>query len=218
MSREQLIDEQRNNGRTRPRRLTQQERSAATRLALIDATIESLVELGYERTTTVEVSERAGLSRGAHLHHFQTRAALISAAVKALAERGTEDLQAAVGKLPEGGGRIEAALDLVWESIRGPLFQVVLELSVHARTDAWLRGELDPIEAMVKDASRRWLRIAFTGDASDPTLDRQIGIITAAVRGLAMLPLLEPSLRIDRRWKVFRSELLDLITRRLNDL
>ena len=54
-------------------RRSQAERSAATREALLDATIDCLIEEGYDSTTTSRVSERAGLSRGAHLHHFQTQ-------------------------------------------------------------------------------------------------------------------------------------------------
>ncbi len=71
----------------RPTRRSQAERSASTREALLDATIACLVEDGYANTTTARVSERAGLSRGAHLHHFQTRQALLAAAMEHLAER-----------------------------------------------------------------------------------------------------------------------------------
>ena len=46
-------------------RVPQAERRRVTRGKLLDATIESLIDVGYPRTTTVEVGERAGLSRGA---------------------------------------------------------------------------------------------------------------------------------------------------------
>ena len=68
-------------------RRSQAERSASTRAALLDATIASLVQDGYANTTTSRVAERAGVSRGAHLHHFQTRQALVAAAMERLAER-----------------------------------------------------------------------------------------------------------------------------------
>src|ERR1019366_1193637 len=48
-----------------PRR-TQQERRDETRAKLLDATIESLVEVGYSATTTRLLAERAGVSSGAH--------------------------------------------------------------------------------------------------------------------------------------------------------
>ena len=45
-------------------RRTQEERSAETRARLLEATIESLGEVGYASTTTTGVCERAGVSRG----------------------------------------------------------------------------------------------------------------------------------------------------------
>ncbi len=48
----------------RKTRRTQAERSALTRAQLLDATVECLSALGYARTTTTEIAERAGLSRG----------------------------------------------------------------------------------------------------------------------------------------------------------
>src|SRR3954469_23741665 len=85
----------------RPRR-SQAERSAATREALLDATLECLVQDGYANTTTARVAERAGVSRGAHLHHFQTRQALVAAAIEHLAQRRTRELLAAAADLPPG--------------------------------------------------------------------------------------------------------------------
>lgn len=51
-------------------RRTQQERSTETRERLLDATVQSLIDLGYAKTTTTVVCERAGLSRGAQVHHL----------------------------------------------------------------------------------------------------------------------------------------------------
>jgi hypothetical protein len=47
----------------KPRRI-QEERSAATRKALLDATIDCLAEDGYAALTTTKVAARAGVSRG----------------------------------------------------------------------------------------------------------------------------------------------------------
>ena len=114
---------------------SQAERSSATREALLDATIACLVEDGYANTTTSRVAERAGVSRGAHLHHFQTRQALVAAAMERLAERRGADLLAAAENLPEGRERLVQGLDLLWSSYANPLFQAALDLWTHARTD-----------------------------------------------------------------------------------
>ena len=195
----------------RRRRLTQQERSAATRQELIDATIESILDVGYERSTTTEISDRAGLSRGAFQHHWQTRAGLIAAAAESLAARGTQDLQEAVQGLPSDDRRPAAALDMVWELFTGPLFQVMVELSVHARTDPELRAALDPVEEMVGRAATPWMRAAFGAGPQDKSVDSAITLITATVRGLAVVPLLEPNARVNRRWAVCRAYLIEVL-------
>src|SRR3954463_12602687 len=100
---------------TRPRR-SQAQRSATTREALLDATVACLIEDGYANTTTSRVAERAGVSRGAHLHHFQTRSALVAAAIEHLSRRRGAELYAAASDLPEGRDRIAAGLDLLWDS------------------------------------------------------------------------------------------------------
>ena len=55
-------------------RRTQAERTASTRAALLAATVDSLVERGYRGTTTSDVARRAGVSYGALLHHYPTKA------------------------------------------------------------------------------------------------------------------------------------------------
>src|SRR5204862_5492808 len=70
-----------NNRTARRQRRTQAERSAATQALLLDATIDSLVEVGYANTTTTGIAERAGVSRGAQMHHFPSKGELVAAAV-----------------------------------------------------------------------------------------------------------------------------------------
>src|SRR3954453_4564712 len=98
---------------TQPRR-TQEERRAATRAALLDAALACLVEHGYEGTTTGRVCERAGVSRGAHQHHFGTRPARGAAALEELAMRRLEESRGELARLPAGEERIEQALDAIW--------------------------------------------------------------------------------------------------------
>src|SRR5271156_4630686 len=104
-------------------RRSQAERSSTTRQALLDATIACLVQDGYANLTTSRVAERAGVSRGAHLHHFQTRQALVAAAAARLTVLRSAALNDAADKLPEGRERVAAGLDLLWETYADPLYQ-----------------------------------------------------------------------------------------------
>ncbi|MEP7090731.1 MAG: helix-turn-helix domain-containing protein, partial [Nocardioidaceae bacterium] len=83
-------------------RVPQGERTRAMRQRLLDATVECLVEHGWSGTSTTLVSRRAGVSRGAQLHHFPTKQALVLAAVEHLSEARGRELQRASTDLPEG--------------------------------------------------------------------------------------------------------------------
>uniref|UniRef100_UPI002458B400 TetR family transcriptional regulator n=1 Tax=Nocardia farcinica TaxID=37329 RepID=UPI002458B400 len=55
-------------------RETQAQRRARTRARLLDAAVESQVEVGYAGTTTLEVQNRAGVPRGTRAHPLPTKA------------------------------------------------------------------------------------------------------------------------------------------------
>jgi AcrR family transcriptional regulator len=195
--------------KTRPARRSQAERSASTREALLDATIACLVQDGYASTTTSRVCERAGLSRGAHLHHFQTRQALLAAAMEHLAERRGERLLEAAEKLPPGPERLAEGLDLLWEGYATPLYQAALDLWTHARTDPELRERLAAVE---RDLDRQTLRLSRTlfGELAErPGFDRLIEMAAATMRGLALLDTLNPGGGRNRRqWPYCRAQLV----------
>ncbi len=66
----------------KPRRRTQEERSSEMKRRILDAAFEVLKERGYAGFTTAEVAKRAGVSRGAQVHHFPSKNDLVSAAVE----------------------------------------------------------------------------------------------------------------------------------------
>lgn len=129
-------------------RTPQAERTAATRLRLMDATIDCLVELGWAGTTTTIVSERAGVSRGAQLHHFPTKQALVVSAVRHLMDLRREELDVTLAELPTEG-RVRAALELLSTQFTSRVFLAALELWVAARSDAELLAEVGPLERQV---------------------------------------------------------------------
>lgn len=129
-------------------RTPQGERTRAMRLRLMEATVECLVELGWAGTSTTVVSQRAGVSRGAQLHHFPSKQDLVVAAVGHLSERRREDMAKSAADLPEHG-RTRAVLDVLAAQFVSPVFFAALELWVAARTDAELRKAVGPLERRV---------------------------------------------------------------------
>ncbi len=75
------------------------------RARLLEATVDCLVERGFAGTTTTLVSERAGVSRGAQLHHFPTKNDLVVAAVEHVTMLRAEELRTAVAGVPPGERR-----------------------------------------------------------------------------------------------------------------
>jgi AcrR family transcriptional regulator len=120
-------------------RLTQEEKSAETRRRLLDAAIACLVERGYSNTTTSEIAERAGLSRGAQLYHFPRKEELLTSAVEHLFELMLGEMKQKVGRLTNNNDRRALAIDLLWESANGRMMTAWIELVVASRTDAYLR-------------------------------------------------------------------------------
>jgi AcrR family transcriptional regulator len=190
---------------------TQAERSATTRQALLDATIACLVEEGYANTTTARVAERAGVSRGAHLHHFQTRSALVAAAVEHLRVRRAEELLAAADALPSGPERVAQALDLLWRSYTSPLFQGALDLWSAGRTDAELRSHLVKIEREFDRQTMELARRLFPEAAERPDFENLIELAASTIRGLTLLDTLHAGRERSRRqWPYCRARLAEL--------
>ena len=92
----------------RPQRRKQEDRSEATRLRLIDATLSCLETEGYSGTTISKIVERGAVSRGAHVYHFPSKSALIEAAAKHLVKRVYIQLGKAFMNLPDSEDRLQA--------------------------------------------------------------------------------------------------------------
>jgi len=126
-------------------RLTQDEKTAETRRRLLDSAILCLIDRGYANTTTSEVAERAGLSRGAQLYHFPRKEELLTSAVDHLFHLMFSELKEKVGRLGNENDRRAAAIDLLWEIANGPLATAWIELVVASRTDSYLRGAVTTV-------------------------------------------------------------------------
>lgn len=170
----------------------QQDRSRLTQRRLLDATVECLIEVGWAATTTTLVAERAGVSRGAQLHHYPTKAALVLAAVEHLIRRRGEELQAEAATLPSlpSVQRVDRVVDLLAATFTGPLFAAALELWVAARTDPSLREALVPVEAQFgRDVHR--LAVGLLGaDESRPGVRQTVQATLDLLRGLGVANLL----------------------------
>lgn len=175
-----------------PVRRRQADRRAETRTRLLDATLHCLVERGYARTTTAAIEASAGVSRGARLHHFPTKEALLVAAVEHLfagiASRYAEGMQQAPGE-ESGFERFRVGYRLLWESYAEPSQAAVFELFVAARTNPALRKALHamwtPHHAQVRRRANAYFPALAHREASGLLETLQCAMAGLALRRLA---------------------------------
>jgi AcrR family transcriptional regulator len=179
---------------TRERR-TQSQRTAQTRQALLDATLECLTEAGFARTTTTEVAHRAGLSLGALVHHFPAKSDLLAAAVSHLLERRLTEFRSQMALLPADADRLDAALDLLWSGFSGPTFVAWVELWVGARTDPALAASvLTMSDAFTGAAQSLFLELFPERDFPDAGfLAQGLPFAFAVMEGAALRGLVRPA-------------------------
>jgi len=130
-------------------RVPQGERTRLMRARLLESTIALLVERGFAGTSTTLVSQRAGVSRGAQLHHFPSKNDLVVAAVEYLSEKRGEELRAAAAGLTGEAGRTRQVLQVLADHVTSPVFTAALELWVAARTDPALLAAVAPLEQRI---------------------------------------------------------------------
>jgi AcrR family transcriptional regulator len=187
-------------------RTPQQERSRATQQRLLEATVDCLIERGWSGTTTTLVAEKAGVSRGAQLHHYPTKAALVLAAVEHLAARRAAEIRAEAAGLPAGRSGSRAAADaaepdwpvrrldrivaLLATAFTGPLYVAALEVWVAARTDPPLRAALVPLEARVGRELHQLAVDLLGADETQPGVRETVQATLDLLRGLGVANLL----------------------------
>ena len=190
------------------------------RTRLLEATIDCLYEVGYSRTTTIEVAARAGVSRGAQLHHFPTKKRLVIVAIKHLLTKRLEEFREAFATLPDGADKYNAVIDILWEKTSNRAFYAWLELVVAARTDSSLRKTVTEIAEQFSEEVQKTFREFFQSQRQHsspfdiapvfsmavmqglainhivwPDGDRRHDLVLMALKGLAAMTIraLEPS-------------------------
>ncbi len=204
------------NKTAQPPRRTQAERRAATRTALLEASIRCLVDEGYANTTTRRVAERAGVSPGALHHHFANKAELLGEAVRhLLAQIVQETLAQGPPDAPSPEERMEVLLDRIWALRRGSLFQAQAELLFAARTDPALRATLADTQHELLGFNAVAAATLFPGVRDQSGFMKVVDTAQAAIRGLALIATLDED-EAERAWLGVRAHIVQLSAQFIN--
>jgi AcrR family transcriptional regulator len=131
------------------------------RARLLQATVDCLIESGYVNTTTTAVVARAGVSRGAILHHFPTKADLVATAVEYVLEQRNAKFRETFSKLPRDETFVDAVIASLWKEVDGEMFHAWIELVVASRTDKELHKKVKPLAARWMEMIDSTFRLIF---------------------------------------------------------
>lgn len=137
---------------------TQQERREETVARLLEASIDTIIEVGYARASAAVITKRAGVSVGALFRHFETMGDFMAATASEVLRRQLESFSKQVAEIPPDRPALEAGLNILREITAGPRNAVLYELLIAARTDeklkATMQEELGQYAAKMFDAAR----------------------------------------------------------------
>jgi len=180
---------------SRASREPQQDRSRATRQALLDAAIESLADVGWTGTTVVAVAARAGVSRGAAQHHFATRDDLVLAAVEKVSRDITAQMRARKAELAGREDRALGVVEMLAELWTGTFGRAATHLWVAASTDPSLRELVLPLErSLTREVYGTTIDLLGV-DPSSPEATSSVRLTLDLVRGVGLAALLRPDLQ-----------------------
>ncbi len=194
------------------------ERSAATRKQILEATVQCLDASGYGAVTNIRVADLAGVSRGAMMHHFSTRQALVIATVEHAYETLNQYRAVEVAKSPPGLDRYRLIMDLSLVTQRMPEGMALNEIRIGSRSDPEIRDAVTPMmSAISEDYVRMVSRIAReAGLKATRELHGLTGTVAMATRALAINTFTYPSPRVgDNVSWTLQTMREDLIARQL---
>ena len=178
---------------TKPRR-SQEDRRTETCARLRDATIALISERGYVNTTTIDISKRAGVSRGALLHHYPHKIDLIVEAAAYTWSDAIAQIRDLSQALSSGELDVDSFVEGVWTRVfRASSVTMTLDLMSAARSDEQLR---ERISGHLQDLFEAYDEIAEQAFADSGLSKGQrrvlVSLTTCTIRGLKLQELMHP--------------------------
>lgn len=168
-------------------RASQDQRSQATRERLIAATIECIAAKGLAHATTAEISERAGVSSGARVHHFKSKMDLVNAAICFTYEQATVESLGTAETAQSQREPLRCYIEDAYQFYMGPRYLMQHEVVNAARTSPELMEVVQPAanayRAAVNDA---WLDVFRRAGHSRSWSKAAMDLSVVIVRGLAL--------------------------------
>jgi AcrR family transcriptional regulator len=172
------------------------ERTAETCGRVKAAVIESIAEVGYQRTTGAEIARRAGVTWGAVQHHFGDKDGILMAVLAESFQRFAQILAEPPAGALDLEARVGVFIDRAWEHFASAQYRTTFEILLNLPTDeepAWQADMLTTWNAI-------WSRYFGESELSQRETLELMHYTISALSGLATTKMLEgPSARIRSR-------------------
>jgi AcrR family transcriptional regulator len=200
-----IIDHVNGETQTKPPRRTRAEQRALTRQALLDATVQALVEDGYAGLTTRNVAERAGVAQSTFMHYFPTRDAFLIEAVTHVALHLLDDALDQIDLLALRSPRHrEQVLDQAWREFTSPEALAAAQLWAAAWSEPELAGTLRSLEQRLESIIAAAAATLFPDQSEDPRFPALLDLAISLIRGLVDAIPIWGRDAVDARWQAIK--------------
>src|SRR5690348_10007298 len=188
---------------------TQQQRREETVARLLEASIATIIEVGYARASAAVITKRAGVSVGALFRHFDTMGDFMAATAYEVLRRQLDSFTKQVAAIPTEQPAVEAALTILRDITSSSTNAVMYELMIAARTDeklnATLQNVLDQYTTKICDAARTFPGAESLSEDTFPVL---VALLINTFHGAALVGAVLSQPEIEQQWIQLLSALL----------
>jgi AcrR family transcriptional regulator len=176
-------------------RRSQAERTAETRARILAAVVESIAEVGFQRTTAAEIAQRAGVTWGAVQHHFGGKDGILLAVLEDTFNRFAvrlDDLPAEAASLEE---RASLFVARAWEHFSSPHYRSTFEILLGYMPREAPGGDAPEAPSLQRRMWEAWEALFARLFADAPVSRRRRALLAhyalAALSGLAFTLILQ---------------------------
>jgi AcrR family transcriptional regulator len=160
--------------------------SSSVRADIIDAAVESILDLGFYRASTNEIARRAGVAWSSIHYYFGTREALLLAAVADLNDRFTASIESTTidgGTLQE---RLRSLYDHLAVYFGDPVYLVLIQIVLNLQHDPNTSSEAVRTLAEQAETNANRMQELIGRTIGSPVSPAATAAIFHTIRGVAL--------------------------------
>lgn len=199
-----------------PRR-TQAQRSQQMRQRILDAAVQVLSDKGYAGFRMADVAAVAGVSRGAQSHHFESKDALVLAALEHVFRTASQRARERAHRVRTVDSTMRALLEDSVDFYFSDLFLIAVDLAIVGdRASANGQPNADQIRELSRahrvPVEAAWLAALIDAGVPAQMADDLLWLTISIVRGLAIRKLLaDDPVRFRQVLALWRSMVRDFL-------